>query len=325
MSERYQPIKSDQGTEIRRSVTDAPISPRAVDVRSGRANFLSREDEMRLGQQMESGILTAQKAQLTLKERGDFLTDKQKETIDEEIAGGEKIRIEARDKLVTSHIPLARSFARKYKRGTIEHEDLFQDATEALVRAADRYDWTKGVRFATYAQDVINGGLQHVLRDNNYRPMHMPHGLTENYSSVLKTSGKLVQELQREPTSKEIGERVGKSPHSIETIFEAMWSEKSISYYDGPSESSSIEGAYSVPDPKANTEDTGIVNAMLGVLISKANLDEDSKRVLKHRFYDEWSQAKIGEEIGVSQMQVSRLERGALKKMRELLGPQDSE
>ena len=151
--------------------------------------------------------------------------------------------------------------------------------------------------------------------------MHMPHSITENYPSVLKTSEKLVQDLRREPTSKEIGRELGKSPQEVETIFEAMSSEKSISHYDHPSDFGSAE---QVPDPKANTE--GIVtNVLVHELISKANLDEDSRKILKRRFYDEWSQAKISKELGVSQMQVSRLERRALKKMREIWGTQDSE
>ena len=329
MSERYKSLNGKQEVKTSGARKYVPL------LRQGaRAEFSTREDEMRLGQQMDAGKQLIQKAQLTLKERGDFLTDQQRVLIQKEITAGERQRIEARNELVTSHMQVARIMSIKYGKDTIEREDLFQDATEALVKAADRYDWTKGFRFRTYAQRVVSGALQNVLRDNNYRPMHMPRELKDNYSAVVKASEKLTHDLLREPTNIEIGKEVHKSPDEVGLIFQAMRAEKAINKFDNDQDDSNE--AYQIHDKNADTEETiieaiiakeknALIQSILAAPNAKNGMDDRMKKIIKLRYFEGMKQSDVGKEIGCSQIHVSRLERRALERMKNLLGPQDSE
>lgn len=206
-----------------------------------------------------------------------------------------------RNELINAFRPLAYRIARQRTRSRELHEDLVQAASVGLIKAVDRFDPSRGNEFTTFAWATIQGELKRHYRDRTWlvRP---PRNLQERFLAVTAVIDELVAELGRSPTMPEIAERAGLD---IEDVIEAV--EVRQAYLPGSLDAPA--GADADPAAELADDDVGFAfvedRAVLGPLV--ARLPAVEQRVLHLRFVDELSQSQIGTDLGISQMQVSRI------------------
>jgi RNA polymerase sigma-B factor len=219
-----------------------------------------------------------------------------------------------REALVTRFLPLARQLARRYQRGNEPFEDLVQVASLGLVKAVDRFDPDRGVAFSSYAVPTILGELKRYFRDSGWA-VHVPRGLQERVMKTDQIVGKLTIKLGRAPGVAEVAEEMGLE---LEEVLEAMDASQA---YDAVS----LEAGRDSDRPDEGTigdtlgeEDERIELIEYGTTIAGTldALPDRDRLVLKLRFVDDMTQSEIAERVGVSQMQVSRLIRRALERLR---------
>src|SRR4051794_11076624 len=221
----------------------------------------------------------------------------------------------AREALVQRFLPLARQLARRYQRADEPLEDLVQVASLGLIKAIDRFDPEREIAFSSYAVPTILGELKRHFRDRTWA-VRVPRDLQELALKVDRAVGEMAREGHRAPSVSELAQRLEVSE---EEVLEAM-------------QASSAYRATSFDAPRAGGEDEGDVLADavgsddfgFDLAESRATLDRlllsigpREREVLRLRFAEDMTQAEIGERIGVSQMQVSRLIRQSLARARD--------
>ena len=212
-----------------------------------------------------------------------------------------------REELVCRFMPLARSLALRYRRQTESLDDLIQVANLALVKAIDGFDPGRARPFTAYAVPTILGEIRRHFRDHVWN-VRLPRGLQELTMRIDQATGRLTEELGRFPTAAQIAERLGTTTEEVLEGLEAGHARRTLS----------------LDAPRANDEDAAPAVETLGDFelgfdrieaqhaAERAGLDEREWRVLRMRFVDELTQLEIGRELGVSQMQISRISRKAL-------------
>lgn len=214
----------------------------------------------------------------------------------------------AQRRLVESHTKLAASLARRFAHHGEAADDLEQVAMLALLKAAQRFDPGRDTRFATYATASILGELKRHFRDKAWT-MRVPRQLQENYLSVKQIRDELTQALGAEPTVQQIAHRLGKSASEVNDALGAgdnFWAV-------------SLEGRF--PDDEGTqipVLDGSFDRALDRLQMQRrmGSLDRDEQLVLRRIFFDELTQREVATEMGISQMQVSRLQTRALSKLR---------
>ena len=218
--------------------------------------------------------------------------------------------LRAREELVTSHLGLARALAHRYRRAGLLEDDLIQVASLALVKAVDRYDLERGTRFSSLAVPMILGELKRHLRDYGWG-VRVPRGLQERSLAVANAMESLAGELGRAPTAGEIAERLKLSVEEVLEAREAA-SARQPDYLDAPAGRDGAESRLASvgrDDPALSRVES---HRDLGRAISM--LTSRERELLRLRFFEDLSQAKIAERMGISQMHVSRLLRHALER-----------
>lgn len=218
------------------------------------------------------------------------------------------------EELVNRFMPLARSLAMRYKGGSERNEDLMQVASLALVKALRGYDPAFGRRFVAYAAPTILGELRRHFRDHSWR-LHMPRSLQERSMAVEKASSELADELGRSPGVAEIAERTEISEEDVLDVLQARESQRATSL-DMPVYRDESESVPTVETIASDEVGFDAVEAQLAVE-QCASLDDRERTVLELRFREDLNQYEIGERLGISQMQVSRVMRRALAKLLE--------
>jgi RNA polymerase sigma-B factor len=220
-----------------------------------------------------------------------------------------------REVLVERFLPLARQLARRYQRPDEPFDDLFQVACLGLLNAIDRFDLERGIAFSSYAVPTILGEIKRYFRDRTWS-VRVPRDLQDLALKVDRAVSDLDRELHRRPTIDEIAAKVGVDH---EHVLEAL-------------EASGAYRATSLQTPWAGAEDSGetlgdsigIEEVGLRAAEDRATIDRlmrvitpREREVLRLRFAEDLTQAEIGEHVGVSQMQVSRILRQAVARLRE--------
>jgi RNA polymerase sigma-B factor len=220
----------------------------------------------------------------------------------------------ARDELVERMLPLARRLASRYRHTAEAQEDLEQVASLGLLKAIDRYDPELGP-LVRYAVPSILGELKRHFRDRGWG-MRVSRSLQERYLKVSEAIDNLTGELGRSPVPRDIAKATGLS---LEDVLEAL--EASTAY--APAALDAPRGGLD-EDPGTigetiGVEEPGFERVELGQSISPAlrELPERERRILHLRFVEDLTQSEIAEEIGVSQMHVSRLLRRSIDRLRE--------
>jgi RNA polymerase sigma-B factor len=216
-----------------------------------------------------------------------------------------------RERLVLKFAPLARSLAGRYKRSNESLDDLVQVANLALLKAIDGFDPARGKPFTAYAVPTILGELRRHFRDNVWT-LRLPRSLQELTMEVEKATSALTEELGRSPT---VGEIARQLEIGEEDVLEALTADaaRRTTSLDAPRSTDDGEGG-AVIDTVADLE-SGYDRVEAEIATETAGLDQREREVLQMRFVDHLTQSAIGERFGVSQMQISRIQRRALHKL----------
>jgi RNA polymerase sigma-B factor len=212
---------------------------------------------------------------------------------------------DAREQLVKRFLPLAAKLARRYRSVHEPLDDLRQVASVGLVKAIDRFDPARGIGFQSFAVPTILGELKRYFRDCGW-VVHMPRGLQELAISVEQAQRKLTASKGRPPTFNELAEFMEISIEDVLDATEASAARHAISF-DTPQDDG--EGGTATLGDTIGQLDSGFERVDLGISITQAatHLSERERQVLALRFVADQTQTQIADQIGVSQMQVSRI------------------
>ena len=218
-----------------------------------------------------------------------------------------------KEELVHRLLPLARSLALRYRATPEPLEDLIQVASLGLVKALDGFDPERGKSFNAYAAPTILGELRRHFRDRVWE-LRLPRYLQDRTTAVRAAAAALSEELGRTPGVSQIAERLELSEEEVLETFEADSARRTLSL-DGPGSRSDEQS-----EPMIETmggQEPGYERVEVQLAAEGARLTERERAVLRLRFEDDLTQREIGRRLGVSQMQVSRIMRTALRKIVE--------
>jgi RNA polymerase sigma-B factor len=222
----------------------------------------------------------------------------------------------AREELVERFLPLARNLARRYSGAREPFDDLLQVASLGLVKAIDRFDVNRGAAFSSFAVPTILGELKRYFRDLGWS-VHVPRGAQEQALKVQEAHERLTTKTGRPPTVSELAEYLELSVEDILDALETAAAHHSTSLdaprEDRDDESGSLVDAFGDEDHRYE-----LVEESATISVAARELTPRERRVLALRFAGDMTQTQIAQEIGVSQMQVSRILRRALARLREL-------
>jgi len=219
----------------------------------------------------------------------------------------------ARDELIERYMPLARSLALRYRRASEPLDDLIQVASVGLVKAVDRWDPERGLAFSSYAVPTILGELRRYFRDHTW-DVRPARDLQETCLAVEAAREKLWADLGRSPTVADLAQRLGRSPEEVVEALQATEG-RSVRSLDAPvheeeGDSASAGDLMGSDDPEYDRVEAGItIERMTGIL------DERAREILRLRFQDDLLQSEIAEQVGCSQMHVSRIIRSSLERL----------
>jgi RNA polymerase sigma-B factor len=216
-----------------------------------------------------------------------------------------------KEELVSRFLPLARSLALRYRGASEQLEDLIQVASLGLVKALDGFDLERGRSFIAYAAPTILGELRRHFRDRVWE-VRLPRGLQERTMAVSEAAGELSDDLGHTPTVSQIAERLSLDDDEVTEALQADEARRTLSL-DVPQNRQDRESLPMVETVGETEPGYDAVEAQLAA--EDAPLDDRERRVLRLRFEQDLNQYEIGRRLGVSQMQVSRIMRRALRKL----------
>lgn len=220
----------------------------------------------------------------------------------------------AKEYILQENLNLVRSVAHRFTNRGYEWDDLFQIGCIGLIKAVQRFDLNFSVRFSTYAVPMIIGEIRRFIRDDN--PVKVSRPVKDVAYKVHRMQEALQGELGREPTVQEVAEKVAMAPQEVVAALEAV--QPVISIYE-PAVNDGTDQFLLLDQLKSNesAENSQIEKLALQEVLKKLSAKE--RTVIMLRFYDDKTQGEIAKKIGLSQVQVSRIEKQALKKIRLFL------
>jgi RNA polymerase sigma-B factor len=222
----------------------------------------------------------------------------------------------AREELVERFLPLARNLARRYAGAREPFDDLLQVASLGLVKAIDRFDIDRGAAFSSFAVPTILGELKRYFRDLGWS-VHVPRGAQEQALKVQEAQERLTTKTGRPPTVNELAEYLEFSIEEVLDALETAAAQHSASLdaprEDGDEDSGTLVDVFGEDDPRYE-----LVDETVTISEAARKLTARERKVLALRFVRDLTQTQIAQEIGVSQMQVSRILRRALGELRVL-------
>ncbi|MDX6673655.1 MAG: polymerase sigma-B factor [Solirubrobacteraceae bacterium] len=221
----------------------------------------------------------------------------------------------ARDELIERFLPLARQLARRYQRAAEPLDDLVQVASIGLVKAVDRFDAARGVAFSSYAVPTILGELKRYFRDSGWA-VHVPRGMQERAMQVDRAIKELAGRLGRSPSVDEVAEHTHSSVEDVLGAMEAGQAYESVSL-DSDRGNPGEPGTETVADGIGETDERfELVEYGASIAPAVKALSDRDRLILHLRFVEDLTQSQIADRIGVSQMQISRLIRRSLARLR---------
>ncbi|WP_418620888.1 RNA polymerase sporulation sigma factor SigG [Sellimonas intestinalis] len=240
-----------------------------------------------------------------------LLSDEEKEALFARIQKGD---MEARELYIKGNLRLVLSVIKRFGSSNENADDLFQIGCIGLIKAIDNFDCTLNVKFSTYAVPMIIGEIRRYLRDNN--SIRVSRSLRDTAYKAIYAKENYMKKNMKEPTINEIAEEIGISKEDIAFAMDAI--QTPVSLYD-PVYTEGGDTLYvmdQISDRK-NKEENWIKSISLNEAIQK--LGERERMIIEMRFYEGKTQMEVANEIHISQAQVSRLEKNALKIMRAFL------
>ena len=220
----------------------------------------------------------------------------------------------AREEFIRGNLRLVLSVLQRFHHRGETVDDLFQVGCIGLIKALDHFDVTQNVRFSTYAVPMIIGEIRRYLRDNN--AIRVSRSLRDIAYKSLSARDRLQAELGREPTVQEIARKLELSAEDVTLALEAIQDPVSLCEPIGGEGADALTIGDQVRDDNVSAE-----NWLQNIAIREAmdHLNEREQRILNLRFFQGRTQMEVAGEIGISQAQVSRLEKAALSHMRKLV------
>ncbi len=237
-----------------------------------------------------------------------LLKEKEKEMLLKEVKNGNQ---KAREELINGNLRLVLSVIQRFISRGENLDDLFQIGCIGLIKAIDNFDITQEVRFSTYAVPMIIGEIRRYLRDNS--AVRVSRSIKDTAYKAMQVKERLSVTKQKEPTVLEIANELGIPAADVVIALESIVSPMSL--YD-PIYSDGGDTLYVLDQIGDNNDDK---NWLQEIALKEAikELSDREKRILSMRFMQGKTQMEVSREIGISQAQVSRLEKGALDKIKE--------
>lgn len=237
------------------------------------------------------------------------LTNEEKAELFIKIKNGDK---KAREKFINGNLKLVLSVIKKFSNRGENVDDLFQVGCIGLIKAIDNFDLSQNVLFSTYAVPMIIGEIRRHLRDNN--AIRVSRSLRDVAYKALQSKERLIIKNSKEPTIDEIAKDIGVSREEIAQALDAI--QEPVSLYE-PVYNDGVDSLYIMDQVKdmKNIDENWIEDISISESLKKLN--EREKVIITKRFFDGKTQMEVADEIGISQAQVSRLEKNALVRMRK--------
>lgn len=218
---------------------------------------------------------------------------------------------QAREKLISGNLKLVLSVIQRFTNRGENLDDLFQVGCIGLIKAIDNFDISQNVRFSTYAVPMIIGEIRRYLRDNN--SVRVSRSLKDTAYKAMQAKERLTTAHLKEPTIDEISQEMGVRREDVVLALESIVDPVSLYepvYSDGGDTIYVMDQIGDKSDDKNWLDEIAIKEAI-------KNLNEREKKILSLRFFNGKTQVEVAEDIGISQAQVSRLEKGALDRIKK--------
>lgn len=239
-----------------------------------------------------------------------LLTTEEKDKLMDEIKKGDQ---EAREKFIKGNLRLVLSIIKRFYGKGENLDDLFQVGCVGLIKSIDNFDMNQNVQFSTYAVPMIIGEIKRYLRDNN--SIRVSRSVRDLAYRTLAIKERIYKEEQREATIEEIAKELETSREEIIMSLDAI--QEPISLQE-PAYSENTENIYIIDQvrDKKNTDELWTQNLTISESMKK--LTEKERMIINKRFFEGRTQMEVAEEIGISQAQVSRLERTAINHIKRI-------
>ncbi|MGI6453384.1 MAG: SigB/SigF/SigG family RNA polymerase sigma factor [Syntrophomonadaceae bacterium] len=221
--------------------------------------------------------------------------------------------LRARSQVYEANIGLVYMVLERFKNSSYEYEDLFQVGSIGLLKAIDKFDFSFNVRFSTYAVPMIIGEIKKFLRDDGM--VKVQRGVKETYTKIRWAQDKLRGEIGKEPNVGEIAHFLGMNKEDIVLAMEAC---QAPAYMHDALPGEEKEHV-SLIDKLAHDEGNNIMLEKVALQEALSKLDEREREVIVRRFFKDETQSSIADDLGVSQVQISRIEKGAINKLRSIM------
>ena len=240
-----------------------------------------------------------------------ILSNEEKEELFRRIKQGDR---QAREEYIKGNLRLVLSVIKRFSNSNENADDLFQIGCIGLIKAIDNFDTTLDVKFSTYAVPMIIGEIRRYLRDNN--SIRVSRSLRDIAYKAIYAKERIVKEELKEPTIEEISKEIGIEKEMIVYALDAI--QNPVSLFE-PVYTEGGDALYVMDQisDKKNKEEHWVEELSLREAMDR--LGEREKHIIDLRFYEGKTQMEVAREIGISQAQVSRLEKNALKTMRTYL------
>ena len=239
------------------------------------------------------------------------LSEKEKNALLKRIKAGDD---GAREEFITGNLKLVLSVIKRFAGRGESADDLFQIGCIGLIKALDNFDVSQNVRFSTYAVPMIIGEIRRYLRDNN--SVRVSRSMRDTAYKALSVKEEMQKTLQREPTAEEIAKALSLPRRDVVIAMEAIVDPVSLFEPVYNDDSDSLYIMDQIKDKKET--DSGWIEE-ISIKQAVASLSEREKNILSLRFYGGKTQTEVAKQIGISQAQVSRLEKSALSQIKNYL------
>lgn len=220
---------------------------------------------------------------------------------------------EAKDKLVSLNLGLVWNIVKRFNNRGYELEDLFQVGSIGLLKAIEKFDFSYDVKFSTYAVPMIMGEIRRYIRDDS--PVRVARSLKELAYKIQKTQEELTNSLDREPTINELADSMGVPAEEIVMAMEASQAPLSLNEVMFQDDGSPI---YLIDQIDENEYRQNILVDRIALKEALSKLDKTERRIIILRYFKDMTQTEVAKALNMTQVQVSRLERKILAKVKDL-------
>lgn len=219
-----------------------------------------------------------------------------------------------KEKLIISNFKLILSLVQKYQQRVNNLDDLFQVGVIGLIKAIDNFDTSLDVRFSTYAVPLIMGEMKRYMRESS--SIRIPRSLRDLAYKTLITSEEYMKKNNREASIKELSDLLGVNEYAVTEALSSTCSVASLSQEVQNDGNGPVDLESQIPDTKNETLD---LNTRLDLKEAMNHLEEKELKIIQERYFENYTQSEIAQDLFISQAQVSRIEKQALKQLKKYL------